>query len=85
MGFVNSWSYLPCEFIIFEGDFYTFLSGFVGRNSCVPGVATKYLPPFVALVLVMLRAAYLLYKYFFSFILVSLKKGLHRKYNGILK
>ena len=56
---------MPCEFIIFEGDFYTFLSGFVGRNSCVPGVATKYLPPFVALVLVMLRAAYLLYKYFF--------------------
>ena len=62
--FKNSWSYVPCELIIFEGDFYTFLSDFVGINSCVSGVATKYLSPFVALVLVMLRATYLLYKYF---------------------
>ena len=66
MGFVNSWSYLPCEFIIFEGDFYTFPPGFVGRNSCVHGVAQNiYLLSFVALVLVMLRAAYLLHTFFY--------------------
>ena len=47
MGFVQEQLELfTCEFIMFEGDFYTFLSGFVGRNSCVPGVATKYLSPF---------------------------------------
>ena len=36
-------------------------------NSCVSGVANKniYLLSFVALALIMLRAAYLLYKYFF--------------------
>ena len=47
-------------------------------KSCVSGVATEnlYLLSFVALVLIMLRAAYLFYKYFFSHILVSIKKGL---------
>ena len=39
-------SYLPCEFIIFEGDFYNFLSVFFGRSSCVPGIATNNLSTF---------------------------------------
>ena len=83
--FRNNYSFVPCEFIVFEGDFYTFFSGFLGRNSSIPGVATKYLSPFFRwLVLVMLRAAYLSHKYFFlhfSFF----KKGLHREYKGILE
>ena len=45
-------------------------------NSCVSVVAAEniYLFSFVALFLIMLKAAYLLYKYFFSYILISLKK-----------
>ena len=55
-------------------------------NSCVSEVATEniYLLSFFALVLIMLRAAYLLYKYFF-YILVSLKKELHQESNGIFR
>ena len=30
--FRNNQSSLPCKFIAFEGDFYTYLSGFVGRD-----------------------------------------------------
>ena len=68
----NNQSYLPCKCIAFEADFYTYLSGFVDRDSCVSnsyvsGVATEniYLLSFIALVFIMLRAEYLLYKYFF--------------------
>ena len=86
MGFVNSWSYLPCEFIIFEGDFYTFLSCFVGRNSCVPGVATKYLSPFFCCTgHCYVESCIFIIQIFFSFILVSLKKGPRREYNEMLE
>ena len=30
--FRNNQSSLPCKFIVFEGDFYTYLSGFVGTD-----------------------------------------------------
>ena len=30
--FRNNQSSLPCKFIVFEVDFYTYLSGFVGRD-----------------------------------------------------
>ena len=60
---------MPCKCIVFEGDSYTYLSGFVGGdiNNCVLGVVTEniYLLSFFALLLIMLRAAYLLHKYFF--------------------
>ena len=33
MGCVQEQSeFLNCKFIVFEGDFYTYLSGFVGRD-----------------------------------------------------
>ena len=69
------------------------ICGFVGRDikqisniKCVSVVATEniYLLSFVALFLIMLRAAYLVYQYFslhFSFF----KKGLHRECNGIFE
>ena len=30
--FRNNRSSLPCKFIVFEGDFYTYLSGFAARD-----------------------------------------------------
>ena len=71
--FRNIQSSLPCKCIVFEGDFYTYL-GLFGRDikeisdvKCVSAVATEniYLLSFVALLLIMLRAVYLVYKYFF--------------------
>ena len=33
MGCVQEqWSSLPCKFIVFEGDFYAYLSSFVARD-----------------------------------------------------
>ena len=45
-------------------------------NSCVFGVDREniYLLSFVALVVIMMTGTHLLYKYFFSYILISLKK-----------
>ena len=77
----NIQSSLPCKCIVFEGEFYTYL-WFFGRDikeilniKCVSAVATEntYLLSFVALFLIMLRAAYFI-QIFFSYILVSLKK-----------
>ena len=57
--------------------------GFAGKDikwisniKCVSAVVTEniYLFSFVTLFLIMLRAVYLVYKYFFPYILVSLKK-----------
>ena len=79
--FRNIQSSLPCKSIVFEGDFYTYL-WFFGRDikeisniECVSAGATEntYLLSFVALFLIMLRAAYFI-QIFFSYILVSLKK-----------
>ena len=79
--FRNIESSLPCKFIVFEGDFYTYLWFFVrdikeiSNIKCVSAVGTENtsLLSFVAVFLIMLRAAYFI-QIFFSYILVSLKK-----------
>ena len=66
-------SSLPSKCMVFEG-YFILICGFVDRDikqildiKCLSVVATEniYLLSFVALFLVMLRAAYLVYKYFF--------------------
>ena len=64
VAFRNNYSTLPCKHIGFEGDFYSYLSDFVGRDIkllFIWGSHIKYLSPFAALVLILLRAGYLLY------------------------
>ena len=75
--FRNGWSYLFCELIIFEGDFYTFVFDFVGRASCAPGVAIKYLSPFFCRIgPCYVESCIFIILIFFSIILVSLKNDL---------
>ena len=64
---------LPCKFIVFEGNFYTYLSGFAARDMkqlCVWSSHRKYISSLSCCI-------FIIQKIFFC-ILVSSKNGLHQ-------
>ena len=87
--FRNNQSSLPCKFIVFEGNFYTYISGFAGRDIklvCICSNHCKYVSPFYCCIgPYYAEICIFIIQILFSYILVFLRKGVHKECKKILE